>query len=92
VAYDLLARSQILGKEEVTPRCMKSGIYPALLIRCEVNEGEKMLVIFWIISLLIALTMGLFLSRAVAGPGVFNRVAAVNVIGIKTIGLLLAMR
>jgi multicomponent Na+:H+ antiporter subunit F len=50
-----------------------------------------MITIFWIASLLIAVTMGLSLYRAVAGPGVFNRVAAVNVIGTKTMGLLVVM-
>jgi multicomponent Na+:H+ antiporter subunit F len=50
-----------------------------------------MITIFWITSLLIAVTMGLSLYRAVAGPGVFNRVAAVNIIGTKTIALLVVM-
>ena len=50
-----------------------------------------MITIFWITSLLIAVTMGLSLYRAVAGPGVFNRVAAVNIIGTKTIVLLVVM-
>jgi len=50
-----------------------------------------MITIFWMTSLLIAVTMGLSLYRAVAGPGVFNRVAAVNIIGTKTIALLVVM-
>jgi multicomponent Na+:H+ antiporter subunit F len=50
-----------------------------------------MITIFWITSLLIAVTMGLSLYRAMAGPGVFNRVAAVNIIGTKTIALLVVM-
>ncbi len=50
-----------------------------------------MLTIFLVTGLLIVLTMGLSLYRAVAGPGVFNRVAAVNIIGTKTIVLLVVM-
>ena len=50
-----------------------------------------MITIFWATGLLIALTVGLSLYRAVAGPGVFNRVAAVNIIGTKTIVLLVVM-
>jgi multicomponent Na+:H+ antiporter subunit F len=50
-----------------------------------------MITIFWVTILLIAITMGLSLYRAVAGPGVFNRVAAVNIIGTKTIVLLVVM-
>ena len=50
-----------------------------------------MITIFWITSLLIAVTIALSLYRAVAGPGVFNRVAAVNIIGTKTIALLVVM-
>lgn len=44
--------------------------------------------VFLVIGLLIAFTILLSLYRAVLGPGVFNRVAAVNVIGTKTIVLL----
>ena len=50
-----------------------------------------MVTIFLVASLLIVITMGLSLYRAVAGPGVFNRVAAVNIIGTKTIALLVIM-
>jgi len=50
-----------------------------------------MITIFWITILLIAVTMGLSLYRAVAGPGVFNRVAAVNIVGTKTIAILVVM-
>ena len=50
-----------------------------------------MITIFWITILLIAVTMGLSLYRALAGPGVFNRVAAVNIIGTKTIAILVVM-
>jgi multicomponent Na+:H+ antiporter subunit F len=50
-----------------------------------------MMTIFWVTILFIAVTMGLSLYRAVAGPGVFNRVAAVNIIGTKTIALLVVM-
>jgi len=44
--------------------------------------------VFLPIALLIALTILLSLYRATLGPGVFNRVAAINVIGTKTIVLL----
>ncbi|RJS86121.1 cation:proton antiporter [Methanophagales archaeon] len=47
-----------------------------------------MIEIFLTIALLIAFTILLSLYRAVLGPGVFNRVAAVSVIGTKTIVLL----
>lgn len=47
-----------------------------------------MIVVFLMVGLLIVLTIGLCLYRAAVGPGVFNRVAAVNVIGTKTIVLL----
>jgi multicomponent Na+:H+ antiporter subunit F len=50
-----------------------------------------MITVFWITLLLIAVTMGLSLYRALAGPGVFNRVAAVNIIGTKTIAILVVM-
>jgi len=50
-----------------------------------------MITIFWGTILLIAVTIGLSLYRAVAGPGVFNRMAAVNIIGTKTIALLVVM-
>lgn len=51
-------------------------------------EPEVFLKVFLAIGLLIALTILLSLYRAVLGPGVFNRVTAVNVIGTKTIVLL----
>ena len=50
-----------------------------------------MITMFWITILLIAVTMGLSLYRALVGPGVFNRVAAVNIIGTKTIAILVVM-
>jgi multicomponent Na+:H+ antiporter subunit F len=52
---------------------------------------KSVITIFFVASLLIAVTMGLSLYRAVAGPGVFNRVAAVNIVGTKTIVLLVVM-
>ena len=51
-------------------------------------EPEAMLTIFLAVGLLIVVTIFLALYRAIAGPEVFNRVAAVNVIGTKTIVLL----
>ncbi len=47
-----------------------------------------MLTLFWAISLLILVSIILSLYRGLVGPGVFNRVAAVNVIGTKTVALL----
>jgi len=47
-----------------------------------------MISIFLTSSLLIIFAIFLSLYRAILGPGVFNRVAAVNVIGTKTIALL----
>ena len=47
--------------------------------------------IFLALGLLIAVTISLSLYRAVLGPGVFNQVAAVNVIGTKVIVLLVAV-
>ena len=47
-----------------------------------------MISIFLTASLLIIFAIFISLYRAVIGPGVFNRVAAVNVIGTKTIALL----
>jgi len=44
--------------------------------------------VFLPIALVIAFMILLCLYRAALGPGVFNRVAAVNVIGTKTIVLL----
>jgi multicomponent Na+:H+ antiporter subunit F len=46
---------------------------------------------FLVIGLLIVVTILLCLYRAVVGPGVFNRVAAVNVVGTKTVVLLVIM-
>lgn len=50
-----------------------------------------MITIFLVTGLLIVVTIALCLYRAVVGPGVFNRVAAVNIIGTKTIALLVVM-
>lgn len=50
-----------------------------------------MIFIFLVTGLLIAVAIGLSLYRVVAGPGVFNRTAAVNVIGTKTIILLVVI-
>ena len=51
-------------------------------------EPEAMLTIFMATALLIVVTIILALYRATLGPEVYNRVAAVNVIGTKTIVLL----
>ncbi len=50
-----------------------------------------MIDVFLALGLLIAATILLSLYRAVLGPGVFNQVAAVNVIGTKVIVLLVAV-
>ncbi len=50
-----------------------------------------MISIFFAVTILLALAMALSLYRAVAGPGVFNRTAAVNIVGTKTISLLVVM-
>ena len=50
-----------------------------------------MLSFFLFAGLLISLAILFCLYRAVVGPGVFNRVAALNVIGTKTILLLAVM-
>ena len=47
-----------------------------------------MISIFLISSMLIIFAIFLSLYRATVGPGVFNRTVAVNVIGTKTIALL----
>ena len=47
-----------------------------------------MLALFLTASMLIIFAIFLSLYRAIRGPGVFNRLAAVNVIGTKTIALL----
>lgn len=47
-----------------------------------------MITIFLIVALLILVSISLSLYRGAVGPGLFNRVAAVNVIGTKTIALL----
>ncbi len=47
--------------------------------------------IFLAVGITIACTILLCLYRAVRGPGVFNQVAAVNVIGTKVIVLLVAI-
>ena len=51
-------------------------------------EPEAMLTVFLATALLIVVTIILALYRATLGPEVYNRVAAVNVIGTKTIVLL----
>ena len=55
------------------------------------KREEKMISMFLVIGLLTVVTILLCLYRAVVGPGVFNRVAAVNVIGTKTVVLLVIM-
>ena len=50
-----------------------------------------MLSFFWFTALFISLAILFCLYRAIVGPGVFNRVAALNVIGTKTIILLAVM-
>jgi multicomponent Na+:H+ antiporter subunit F len=50
-----------------------------------------MISIFLTTALLIAVAIALSLYRVVAGPGVFNRTAGVNIIGTKTIALLVVM-
>ena len=50
-----------------------------------------MISMFLVFGLLNVVTILLCLYRAVVGPGVFNRVAAVNVIGTKTVVLLVIM-
>lgn len=50
-----------------------------------------MISIFLVTGLLTAVATALSLYRAVAGPGVFNRTAAINVIGTKTIILLVVL-
>lgn len=47
--------------------------------------------IFLITGLLIIISICLSLYRGIFGPGVFNRTAAINVIGTKTITLLVIM-
>ncbi|RZN14882.1 MAG: cation:proton antiporter [Methanosarcinales archaeon] len=49
---------------------------------------DILLKVFLVVGLLIAFTIILCTYRAVVGPGIFNRVIAVNVIGTKTIVLL----
>ncbi|NMG82618.1 MAG: cation:proton antiporter [Methanosarcinales archaeon] len=49
---------------------------------------DVFLKVLLIVGLLIAFTILLCTYRAVVGPGIFNRVIAVNVIGTKTIVLL----
>ncbi len=50
-----------------------------------------MITVFLAIALLILISISLSLYRGAVGPGVFNRVAAVNVIGTKTIALLVLL-
>jgi multicomponent Na+:H+ antiporter subunit F len=47
-----------------------------------------MITVFLVTGVLIAVTILLALYRAALGPGVFNRTVAVNVIGTKTVVLL----
>ncbi|RLG24188.1 cation:proton antiporter [Methanosarcinales archaeon] len=49
---------------------------------------DVLLKVFLIVGLVIVFTILLCTYRAVVGPGIFNRVVAVNVIGTKTIVLL----
>jgi multicomponent Na+:H+ antiporter subunit F len=51
-------------------------------------ETGAMLSVFLAVGMLIALTILVALYRAALGPGVFNRVVAINVIGTKTVVLL----
>jgi len=53
-----------------------------------VIEMDVLLKVFLIVGLVIVFTILLCTYRAVVGPGIFNRVVAVNVIGTKTIVLL----
>lgn len=50
-----------------------------------------MISMFLVFGLLNVVAILLCLYRAVVGPGVFNRVAAVNVVGTKTVVLLVIM-
>jgi len=50
-----------------------------------------MIPLFLVTGLLVAIAITLSLYRVVVGPGVLNRTAAVNVIGTKTIVLLVVM-
>ena len=43
---------------------------------------------FIVVSLAILITMGLALARAIAGPTVYDRIAAVNLFGTKTVLLI----
>ena len=43
---------------------------------------------FIVVSLAILITMGLALTRAIAGPTVYDRIAAVNLFGTKTVLLI----
>jgi len=60
-------------------------------LKNEQKGEEKMISMFLVIGLLTVVTILLCLYRAVVGPGVFNRVAAVNVVGTKTVVLLVIM-
>lgn len=46
---------------------------------------------YYVASIAILVTMGLALLRAIAGPGVYDRVLAVNMLGTKTVLLLAVM-
>ena len=43
---------------------------------------------FIVVSLAILITMGLALARAIAGPTIYDRIAAVNLFGTKTVLLI----
>lgn len=43
---------------------------------------------FIVVTIAILITMGLALARAIAGPSVFDRIAAVNLFGTKTVLLI----
>ena len=43
---------------------------------------------FIVVTLAILITMGLALARAIAGPTVYDRIAAVNLFGTKTVLLI----
>ncbi|MHC1571546.1 MAG: monovalent cation/H+ antiporter complex subunit F [Methanosarcinales archaeon] len=58
------------------------------MLKVKMIEIELFQTVLLVVGLLIAVTILLCIYRAVVGPGVFNVVAAVNVIGTKTIVLL----
>ena len=74
---------------QVLLECFGEELDPPAISKATLEKS--VITIFFVASLLITITMALSLYRAVAGPGVFNRVAAVNIIGTKTIVLLVVM-